>query len=174
MVLERHSRAVATFNNRQDAERALNKLNSTRFSNAQIVVLAKDIDCDVRHRRTGISDRFEDEAQSGTATGGPLVGSMLGAIGGCLLGLGILSVPGIGLAVTVGTSGTALFTTLAGAGIGAASGGLIEVFVGSEIPEDKPTVGRKGCSEYEYLVMIDGTDREVRRAQSLLKSAVLN
>jgi len=45
-------------------------------------------------------------------------------------------VPGVGLAVAVGTSGT--LTTLAGAGIGSAIGGLIEALAGlgmSDSPE---------------------------------------
>jgi hypothetical protein len=171
MILDRHRHAAGTFTNRQDAEEALSELNSAGFSNVYISVVPKDLDCEVQLNRTSISHRFGDEAQAGTATAGTLTGSMLGAIGGCLVGLGILSIPGIGLAVAIGTSSTALFTTLAGAGIGAASGGLIEILASLGISEDQqhpPKVERKPCSEYEYLVMVDGTDREVRRAESIL------
>ena len=84
---------------------------------------------------------------------------MVGAIGGCLVGFGVLAVPGVGSLIPIGTSGTALVTTIAGAGIGVASCGLIEALADLGIASDQS----------KYRVIVDGTDDEVGRAKTILK-----
>jgi len=75
--------------NRIDMEHALNELNSAGFLRAQISVVTKDRDEQLGG--AGMSERVEDKAQAPIWA---ITGSMLGAIGGCLVGLGILAVPG--------------------------------------------------------------------------------
>lgn len=179
MVPDPNRYAVARFTNHQSVQKALNDLYSAGFPIAQICVVSKDTDRDDqlgksimsdRAPRTDTADRIRGIAQEGTATAGALVGSMLGAIAGCFVGLGFLLVPGLGLVVVLGTSGTTLVTTLAGAAIGAASCGLIEACAGSEISEDRTRVGSTNhCSQSEYLVMVKGMDDEVHLAESILK-----
>lgn len=161
MVLE-HRRAVGIFHYHIDVERGLKELNSSGFSAEQISVVAQD---------AGINEHWY-QAKDGNATCASITGSMLGAIGGCLVGLGLLAVPGVGLLVGVGTSGMALGTTLAGAGIGAATGGLIEALASSRrnvvgVESDRFSLGK-------YLVIVDGTDEEVRRAESILNRSCLS
>jgi hypothetical protein len=92
---------------------------------------------------------------------------MLGAIVGCLLGVGLLAVPGVGLVVAVGTSG-ALTATLAGAGIGLAIGGLIEALAGLGMTDSPARIDSDRLFRGEYLVIVNGTDNEVRRAEYIL------
>jgi len=66
-----------------------------------------------------MSDNTEMVANS--AAGGAVTGSVLGGIAGFLVGISALVIPGIGPIVGAGIIGS----TLAGAGIGAATGGLI-------------------------------------------------
>ena len=167
MVLGQHRCAIGSFPNRIDVEYALNDLNSAGFPMAQISVVAKDADPDAQFDGAGTSDFVRDKAQEGTSTFA-LVGSMLGAIGGCLVGLGILAVPLVGPIVAVGTSGTALAATLVGVGVGIVSGGLIEVLSDLGMSLDRARVYSDHFSTSEYLVMVDGTDDEVRRAESIL------
>ena len=178
MVPGQNRYAVARFTNHQYVEQALNDLYSAGFSIAQICVVSKDADRDEKLGKSIISDRtrhndkgdrVREIAQEGTATAGTIVGSMLGAIAGCFVGLGLLTLPGVGLVVVLGTSGATLVTTLTGAAIGAASCGLIEAWTGSEIPEDQTTVDIHHYSHSEYLVMVKGTDDEVHVAESILK-----
>jgi len=93
---------------------------------------------------------------------------MLGAIFGWLVGLGMLTVPGVGLLVALGTTGAALTTIFAGAGIGAASGGLILSALASLESSDQARVVPDGCGRDEFLVIVDGTDEEVCQAESIL------
>ncbi len=168
MIDSQHRRAIGTFTCRQDAEHALDELNSAGLPIAQVLLIAKDAECDDLLSDVGISACVQDITQERTATCATITGGLLGAIGGCLMGLGLLSVPGVGLAVAVGTSGAALVTTLAGAGIGAASCSLIEALSGCGIFEERTKVELERFSHYEYLVMVDGTDDEVYQAESIL------
>lgn len=178
MVPDPNRYAVARFTNHQSVEQALKDLYSAGFPIAQICVVSKDTDrgerlgksiMSDRAPRTEAAERTREIAQEGTATAGALVGSMLGAIAGCFVGLGFLLVPGLGLVVVLGTSGTTLVTTLTGAAIGAASCGLIEACAGSKISEDRTRVDTNHCSQSEYLVMVKGMDDEVHLAESILK-----
>ncbi len=169
MVPGQNRYAVARFTNHQYVEQALKDLYNAGFSIAQICVVSKDADRDEKLDKAIMSDRVREIPQEGTATAGTIVGSMLGAIAGCFVGLGLLTLPGVGLVVVLGTSGATLVTTLTGAALGAASCGLIEAWTGSEIPEDQTPVDINHDSHSEYLVMVKGTDDEVHVAESILK-----
>lgn len=170
MVLGQHRSAVGSFPNRIDAEHALNELLGAGFPMAQIYVVSTDVDRDQPRGGAEMSD-VGYTVQEGAARGATIAGSMLGAIGGCLMGIGMLAVPGVGAVVAVGTSATALVMTLAGAGIGLSCGGLIEALAGLGIFADRARVNGEPFSQGEYLVMVDGTDDEVRRAEYILSKS---
>jgi uncharacterized membrane protein len=67
---------------------------------------------------------------AGTATGG-----VIGALGGLLVGLGTLAIPGVGPIMAAGPIAAAL----GGAAIGAATGGLIGALVDAGVPEEYAT-----------------------------------
>lgn len=173
MVLSQNKCAVGRFATRRAAEYALRELNSAGFLTEQIAVLAQEIDCQEPWDKSMISDGVWLQSLDSDAKFATVTGSMIGAIGGCLIGLGLLSVPGIGLIVAVGTSGTTLATTLAGTLIGAASGTLIEALTGVEIT--KPA--QDECdrdSKSECLVIVNGTAEEVRYAEYILSRSHSN
>jgi len=162
--LKQKRHVVGTFPSRIDAEHARDNLNSAGFRMAEITV-AKKTELDEQLDGPCTRCNLEDKPQERTATSGTITASMLGAIGGCLVGVGLLAVPGVGPLVAIGASGTAVVTTLAGVGIGIASCSLMEVLAGFKIPSER---------EGEYLVMVDDTDDEVRRAESILKQVSVN
>lgn len=163
-----HRYAVGTFANRLDVQQALHELRQAGLKTTQISIVSNDIDAQEPLDEAGKSNcNGENEtSQDVRTTAATVTGSLLGAIGGCLVGLGLVSLPGVSLIIAVGTSMTALMTTLAGAGIGAASGGLIEALGRLAIPSD--SVDLECYSSGEYLVMVNGTDDEVQRAESIL------
>lgn len=71
------------------------------------------------------------ESYSATATG-TATGGVIGAVGGLLVGLGTLAIPGVGPIVAAGP----LAAALGGAAIGAATGGLIGALVDAGVPEE--------------------------------------
>ena len=168
MVLGQNRRAVRIFNNRIDAEHALHELNRFGFSVDQISMVALDVNVDEQLGGASMSNHIGNKALVyRTANSATITGSMLGAIGGCLLGVGLLAVPGVGLVVAVGTSG-ALVATLGGAGIGLAIGGLIEAKACLGMTDSPARVDSDRLFRGEYLVIVNGTDDEVRRAEYIL------
>jgi len=175
--LQRNKRAIGVFPHRRDAEAALNDLRNAGFPLSQVSLIAKDADGTHNIAGGGVNvnpaagtatankgNKADDGAKAGAATGGAL-----GGLGGLLVGLGALAIPGVGPVIAGGAAATALATTLAGGAIGAAAGGLAGGLVGLGIPEKRAKVYSDRINRGDYLVIVDGTEDEVRRAEPILK-----
>jgi len=147
----------ALFENRNDAEDAINTLKARGFRGDQIGIALRD--------RTAQGEMVEDtgtKAADGAATGA-VGGGLLGGVVGFLVGIGALAIPGIGPVVSAGilTSalGTAGATALAGAGIGAATGGIVGALVGMGIPEEEAQYFESGFRRGHVLVTVNAANR---------------
>lgn len=176
MALVHHKRAVGTFSTYQDAEVALRELRDSGFSMDRVSVVGRDID---RHSDVSGADASsnlkdvgrrtanETEADEGLKKGA-VAGGTLGGLTGLLVGLGALAIPGVGPVMLGGAAATALATAISGGAIGAAAGSLVGGLVGMGIPEDRAKVYGDRVSRGEYLVMVDGSDDEISRAEAIL------
>lgn len=168
--LSQHRRAVGFFPSLQDAEYALNELKNNGFSMDRVSIIARDPE---RHDEIAVADTsaaaLQEAAVEGAGTGA-VSGTLLGSIAGLLIGLGVLEIPGVGSVIAAGTLGTTLATTLAGAGFGAASGGFIGGLTGLDLEQEQDRVYSERLSRGEYLVIIDGTDAEISKAESILSN----
>jgi hypothetical protein len=102
---------VGLFNNRHHAEAAIRDLKDAGFTDEQIGVAMQD-----KSEQTELMDATGSNAAEGAAKGavsGGVVGGLIGLLGSLL-------VPGFGPIVVGGV----LASTLAGAGLGAAAGGI--------------------------------------------------
>ena len=165
MVSRRYKRAIGTFPNRQQAETALNQLRDSGFSMDSVSILAKDTGESDQIAGTDVTDRGETEAQEGAGIGAT-TGTVLGGLGGLLVGLEALIIPGIGPFI----AGGAIATTLAGAGLGAAAGGIVGALTGLGIPEEEAKAYSERVSRGDYLVILDGPEDKINRAAALLMS----
>ncbi|MBD1808695.1 hypothetical protein H6F98_25045 [Microcoleus sp. FACHB-SPT15] len=158
-------RAIGVFPHRRDAEAALGELRDAGFDMNQVSVVGKDAKGTGAVGGGNITDRTKTDegAKAGAATGGAL-----GGLGGLLVGLGALAIPGIGPVLAGGALATALATTAAGGAIGAAAGGLTGALVGLGIPDEKAHLYNDRVNRGDYLVMVDGTEQEIRRAEAIL------
>ncbi len=167
MVSRIHQRAVGTFPTRQAAEQALHDLKASGFSMDRVSVVAKDAGDDHTlggaEMSRGIGNKADEGAKAGAATGGAI-----GGIAGLLVGLGLLAIPGIGPIMLAGAAETALVTALSGGAIGALAGGLTGALIGLGIPEERAKVYNERVSRGEYLVMVEGDDADIARAQTIL------
>jgi len=143
----------ALFENRSDAEQAINALKARGYRGDQIGIALRD--------RTAQDKLIEDtgsKAADGAATGA-IGGGLLGGVVGFLVGVGALAIPGIGPVVSAGilttVFGTAGATALAGAGIGAATGGVVGGLVGLGIPENEATYFDTGFRKGHTLVTVN-------------------
>ena len=161
-------RAIGVFSHRREAEAALTELRHAGFPMDRVSLIAKHAEGDDRlagvdmHTQTG--NKADEGAKAGAVTGGAL-----GGLGGLLVGLGTLAIPGLGPVMLGGAAATALATTLTGGAIGAAAGGLTGALVGLGIPEDRARVYNDRVSRGDYLVMIDGTEAETHQAEAVLR-----
>ncbi|NHC37386.1 general stress protein [Scytonema millei] len=170
MATQQYKRAVGVFRSRREAENALNALRDSGFSTDRVSVLAKDADRNEEIAGVGVQDRndMKDRGDNESPEGagiGAVTGTALGGVGGLLVGLEALIIPGVGPFLAAGT----VATTLAGAGIGAAAGAIVGALTGLGIPEEDAKAYDKRISQGDYLVMIEGTQSEIDRAGSLLR-----
>jgi len=164
MALGDRQRAVGLFSNRSDAEYALNALVDAGFPMAQVSVIAKNGDVSPSES-TQISEHVDEEAATGAVTG-----TVLGGITGLIVGLSTLAIPGFGPILLVGEIASTLATTAVGAGVGAAAGGLLGGLRGLGVPEEHARVYSDRLSRGDYLVIIDGTDQDIRCAETILRN----
>lgn len=118
---------AAVFNDRDDAQDAINALRDAGFAADDISILARD-----RNTAGQIAEDTGTEMATGAATGA-LAGGLLGGVAGWLVGIGALAIPGVGPIIAAGP----LAAALGGAAIGAAGGGIIGALTGMGIPEDE-------------------------------------
>lgn len=172
MATQQYKRAVGVFQSRSEAERALSSLRNSGFSMDRVSVLAKDAGRNEEIAGVGVQDRDDlnkdrgdNEAQEGAGIGAT-AGTVLGGVGGLLVGLEALIIPGVGPFLAAGT----IATTLAGAGIGAAAGAIVGALTGLGIPEEDAKAYDNRISQGDYLVVLEGTEEEINRAGSILSN----
>ncbi|MEH1942699.1 MAG: histidine kinase [Nostoc sp.] len=168
MVAGLHKRAVGVFSHRRDVEHALHELKKVGFDMDRVSVITQDGDKD-DIAGAEVSDRVGDKSDEGARVGAA-TGGALGGLTGLLVGLGTLAIPGIGPIMLAGAAATTLATTLAGAGIGAVAGSLLGALIGLGIPEERARVYDERVRRGHYLVIVDGTEAEVLRAESILRN----
>lgn len=169
MALSQQKRAVGVFSSRRDAEHALSELRDAGFPMAKVSVIAKDAGSGGKLAGADMSNEVGNKADEGAATGA-VTGGVLGTLTGLLVGLGTVAIPGIGPVMLAGATATALATTVSGGAIGAAAGGLFGALVGLGIPEERARVYNDRLSQGDYLVIVDGTENEIRRAEAILRN----
>lgn len=169
MALGNNRRAVGVFSSHRAAESALQDLKSSGFPMDRVSVIAKDADKNREHMAgADVKDARGNKADEGAATGA-LAGGTLGGLTGLLVGLGALAIPGIGPVMLAGATATAIATTLSGTAIGAAAGGLLGALIGLGIPEEQARVYHDRVSRGDYLVIVDGNNDEIARAEAILR-----
>jgi hypothetical protein len=152
------STVAAIFQDRTQAERAIDALRAAGFAGDQIGVALRD------RRETG--ELVEDTGTNAVegAVSGALGGGLLGGVAGFLVGLiSALAIPGIGPIVAGGALASALGaaggTAVAGAGIGAAAGGLVGALSGMGIPEEEARYLETGFRSGGVLVTVNAGHR---------------
>lgn len=167
MAARRHRRAIGVFSHREEVEQALIELRDSGFPMDSVSVVAKDSSKDSSLAGVEVTHQVGNKADEGGATGA-IAGGTLGGIAGLLVGLGVLAIPGIGPVMLAGAGATVLATALSGGAIGAVAGGLLGALIGLGIPEEQAKVYRDRIAQGGYLVMVEGSDEDLHRAETIL------
>lgn len=150
---------VGMFDDIQHARETVNDLVSHGFRRDDISLIASDEQGQFRKELgTGKGEDVKDGAASGAG-----IGAVLGGLGGLLVGLGLLAIPGFGPILAAGP----IATTLAGAGAGAVTGGIVGALVDLGIPEENARVYEQGLRNGAVLVAVNTADNMVRQAMDI-------
>jgi len=146
---------VAVFDERDDAQDAVNDLKDAGFRGEDISLVARDRD-DAGAMAHETGTKAGEGAAAGAVTGG-----LLGGLGGFLVGVGALAIPVVGPVIAAGAFATALTGAVVGAGVGAIGGAL----VGMGIPKEEADWYEERVRGGAWLVTVRSAGRyeEVRR-----------
>lgn len=161
-----YKRAVGVFKRQEDIESIIHDLKDGNYDMSRVSLIARNVE-DIEGARE-VTEKHGNEAKEGAAAGAT-AGTVLGGVGGFLVGVGLLAIPGIGPILAAGVEISTLASTAAGAGIGAAAGGIIGALVGMGIPEERAKVYNQRVKAGDHLIMVSGTDDELRGIENLMR-----
>jgi uncharacterized membrane protein len=145
------------FDNAMDVQNVVRELVNSGISRDNINVIASDAAGEyAEYHGTPIP---ADDTLEGVATG-----TLLGGLGGFVVGLAALAIPGVGPILAAGPIASALV----GAGIGAVTGGLIGALVDLGLDEDEAEYYAEGVRRGSTLVTATVPDNMADRALSIL------
>jgi hypothetical protein len=166
---ERRSSNVATdyvaygiYPDRETFDRAVDALRVAGFRNSDVSAVLPERDHTVRD----LAHEINTKAPEGIATGAG-TGAAVGGVLGWLIGIGALTIPGVGPLVAAGP----IVAALAGAGAAGATGGLVGGLIGAGIPEVEAKRYAGRIREGGYLLSVHCDDRDwARRAEEVLEA----
>lgn len=156
---------VALYDDMDTAHKVVRDLRDSGVSNNNISLVAQDATGDYSRHVTERGDTTD-----GASTGAG-VGAVVGGIGGLLVGLGALTIPGIGPVLAAGPLATAVSALLgagAGAVAGSVAGGLLGALIDMGLPEEHAGYYAEGVRRGGALVTVDTDDTNLDRVRSIM------
>jgi len=151
---------VGTYDNIQTAYNVANDLISAGFSRSDVSVVASD---PKNEYSAYTDDRFVDPGDDVAKGAG--IGAALGGLGGLLVGLGALAIPGVGPVIAAGP----LLALLTGAGVGAVTGGIVGALVDLGIPDEDAHIYSEGLRRGNVLVVAQVPDASAEAVTRMME-----
>lgn len=165
---------VAIYDDFETADQAVRDLVNNGFPRDNISIIANNSRGEYSYTNTTPTDTANESVANETGAGvgvGAGIGAAIGGIGGLLIGLGALTIPGIGPVLAAGPLAVAL-STLTGAGVGAVAGGvtggLLGALIGLGIPEEEAEYYAEGVRRGGVLVTIQSEDHDTDKIMNIL------
>lgn len=159
---------IAAFSSVNEAENAIETLKSEGYNPKEMTIMMKDRE----EARAVANDTGADTAKG--AVSGATTGGMIGGLTGLLVGIGAITIPGIGpflaagpLATALGLTGAAA-TTVSGAATGAVAGGLIGALMSLGLSEDDAKVYETTIKEGGVVVAVPSMENENNHVTQIL------
>jgi len=149
---------IGTYADMETAVNVVNDLVNAGFHRNSISLVANDAD-------NRYASYVDHDAKLDDTAKGAGIGAAIGGVGGLLLGLGALMIPGIGPIVAAGPIAAAL----AGAGVGAVTGGIIGALVDLGIPEESAEGYAEAIRRGNILVVVQVADNRVDEASRIMQ-----
>ena len=153
---------VGTYRDLHTARQVVDDLIAARFNPTDIGIIAQDTKGEYATYldRDGVNRVDADDTAKGAG-----IGAAIGGLGGLLIGLGALAIPGVGPVIAAGP----LLAALTGAGVGAVTGGLIGAMVDMGIPDEQANIYAEGVRRGHVLVTVQVPDSSVDMAQRIME-----
>jgi hypothetical protein len=172
-------RGMGIFSSYDTAETALIQLASAGLGMERVSLIGRDLERQVEVTGAKTSDTLTDitneEVRNRTAAeaakNGAIAGTAFGGVTGLLVGLGALALPGVGPVMLAGAAATALAATASGSAIGATAGSLAGGLIGLNVPDERASMYSDRVAQGNYLVMIEGSENDLNRAESIFTKA---
>jgi len=159
-VTEKNLAVLGVYANYSSVETAVDVLKEAGFRNTDISVLFPN--------KAGSKQFAHDKgtkAPEGAAAGAG-TGALLGGTLGWLVGIGALTIPGLGLVVAAGP----IMAALAGVGVGGAVGGIAGALIGMGIPEHEAKRYEVRVKEGGILLSVHSDSADwTKRAKEILE-----
>lgn len=149
METARRSTVVGVFDESDRARDAIQALKDSGFAASDISILMKD-----HGQAREMAEDTGTRAGEGAVTGA-VGGGILGGLAGWLVGIGALTIPGVGPVIAAGAFGTAL----AGAGMGAGMGAIAGALIGMGIPTEEAEWYEGEVQRGRTLITVKAGDR---------------
>jgi uncharacterized protein (TIGR02271 family) len=159
---------VGMFDKFSDAQAAVTDLLSSGFDRKDISVVKRQDEATsttAQGRTRDRTDAGDVDPGTGAAIGAGTGAVIGGAAGLALSALGGIAIPGLGALLGVGPI---VATTLGGAGIGAAAGGLAGALMAAGVPEEHAQYYVEGIRRGGTLVTVRASDEMADRAAEIL------
>jgi hypothetical protein len=151
---------VGTYDNIQTAYAVSNDLISNGYSRNDISVVANDAKSEyARYTDANYVDTTDDVAK------GAGIGAAIGGLGGLLVGLGALAIPGVGPVIAAGP----LLAALTGAGVGAVTGGIVGALIDLGIPDADAHIYSEGLRRGHVLVIAQVPDASANAVTRIME-----
>ena len=171
MITSQHSRAIAVFSDLEAAGQALDSLILNGLPLANIFLVGQDVTANEKNGRMVQMEyqieQFSPRMITGTTLGlkkGWFAGNCFGGTVGFCLGLGLLSLPGVGQIVFT----SAVIFTLISSGICTAAGGVVGALIGLALTEKQANTYNALIAQGKYLIIMNASETELKRAELIL------
>jgi hypothetical protein len=151
---------VGTYDNIQTAYNVANDLVDAGYSRNDISVVASDAN---NEYAAYVDDRYVDATDDVAKGAG--IGAAIGGLGGLLVGLGALAIPGVGPVIAAGP----LLAALTGAGVGAVTGGIVGALVDLGVPDEEAHIYSEGLRRGHVLVIAQVPDASTNAVTRIMQ-----
>jgi uncharacterized membrane protein len=153
---------TALYDYREDAQNALRELVDMGIPREDVSLVASDAAGEYT-RYHGRDFPAESDTAEGAATG-----AVIGGLGGLVVGLAALAIPGVGPVIAAGPLASALIAGGVGAGVGAVAGGLVGALVDLGLSEEEAGYYAEGVRRGGTLLTVTTTENMTNRVMDVL------
>lgn len=153
---------TALYDRTEDAQRALRELQNMDIPRDDISLIASDAAGEYSGYHGGDLPTESDAAE------GAVAGATVGGLGGLVVGLAALAIPGIGPVLAAGPIASALVAAGIGAGIGAVTGGVVGALTDMGVSEERAGYYAEGVRRGGTLLTAHVPDNMSNRVMDVL------